>query len=145
MTRTDGERGSVLVLGVGVVASCLLAVVVLVDASAAFLQRQQLFALADTAALAGAQAIDLPAYYERGASSATRLDPSAVSGRVRSHLARSGAAQAFDGLVLDEVRSDGLQVLVSLSSPLRLPFMSELFPGRVRVESRARLAYRDDG
>ena len=145
MTPKDDDRGSVLLLGIGLVAVCLLAVVVLVDASAAFLQRQQLFALADTAALAGAQAIDLEAYYDNGASAATRLDVAAVPSRVRAHLSRSAASRSIDGLSLDGIRSDGRQVEVSLSSPLRLPFLSELFPGRLRAESQARLAYRDVG
>jgi hypothetical protein len=133
------------VLGVGMIAACLLAVVVLVDATAAFLQRQQLFALADTTALAGAQAIDLASYYEHGASEATRLDAAGVPGRVKRHLEGSGSWDVIRGLTLDEVRSDGEQVVVSLSAPLTLPFLSELFPGRVRVESRARLAYRGIG
>ena len=145
MTPAGSERGSALLLGIGLVAVCLLAVVVLVDASAAFLQRQQLFALADTAALAGAQAIDLPAYYAQGASAATRLDTSAVPARVRAHLSRAQAATAIDGLLLDSAWSDGRQVAVTLSCPLRLPFLSDMFGGRVTVQSRARLAYRDNG
>ena len=145
MTPDGSDRGSALLLGVGLVAACLLALVVLVDASVAFLQRQQLFALADTAALAGAQAIDLPTYYAEGASAATRLDTSAVPTRVRAHLSRTQAAAAIDGLVLDSAWSDGRQVAVTLSCPLRLPFLSDMFGGRVTVQSQARLAYRDNG
>jgi Flp pilus assembly protein TadG len=133
------DRGSVLLLGVGWVAVCLMAVVVLVDASAAFLQRRQLVALADAAALAGAQAIDLDAYYADGASSATRLEPGLVPARVRAQLARAGA-ESIDGLALDAVTSDGWQVRVQLSAPLRLPFLAAVFDGRVVAESHARLA-----
>lgn len=139
--RADREQGSVLVLGVGVVAACLLAAVVLVDSAAAYLQRQQLLAVADALALAGAQAIDLPAYYAEGASAATRLDVDAVPVRVRSHLARSGAA-TVEGLTVERISSDGTDVVVRLSAPLRLPFLSALATGPVVVESRARLAYR---
>jgi hypothetical protein len=140
MRSLSDDRGNVLLLGAGLVAVCLLALVVMVDASAAFLQRRQLLAIADGAALAGAQSIDLPAYYENGASAATRLEPAGVPRRVRAHVTRAGAV---DGLVIDSVLSDGRQVHVALSSPLRLPFLSGLFPGRIRVESRAQLAYRD--
>ncbi len=138
--RTDA--GSVLILGVGLVAVCLLAVVVLVDASAAFLERMHLHALADASALAGAQGIDLPAYYREGASGATRLDPADVPRLVRAHLTRSRAS-SMEGMTLDRVDSDGLEVVVVLSAPLRVPFWSELLGGRVVVESRAQLAYRD--
>lgn len=130
-----------MILGIGLVAVCLLALAVLVDASAAFLQRRQLVALADAAALAGAQSIDEAAYYARGASAVTGLAPAAVPGRVRAHLARS-AATGIPGFSLDVVSSDGQAVWVAVSAPLRLPFLSSAFGGRVEVVSAARLAYR---
>ena len=120
-------------------AVCLLALVVLVDASAAFLQRRELVSLADAAALAGAQAIDIDAYYEHGASSATRLEPRLVPVRVRGHLDRAGAA-SIDGLVVEEVSSDGTGVRVRLSTPFRLPFLAGLVDSRVVAESWARLS-----
>jgi hypothetical protein len=123
---------------VGLTAVCLLALVVLVDASAAFLTRRQLLAVADAAALAGAQAIDLPSYYESGASAATRLDVGSVPRRVRAHL----AAASLRGMTIDAVQSDGEAVLVRLSRPLELPFLAAVFAERIRVESRAQLAYR---
>jgi uncharacterized membrane protein len=134
----SGDRGSVLLLGVGLTVVCLLAFVALVDASAAFLQRRQLLAVADAAALAGAQAIDLPSYYESGASAATRLDVGIVPRRVRAQV---GAADVA-GLTIDAIQSDGDAVLVRLSRPLELPFLPGVFGDRIRVESRAQLAYR---
>ena len=131
-----------MVMGVGLIALCLLAVTALVDVSAAFLQRQQVMAVADAAAIAGAQAIDLPAYYAHGASSATRLDPARVEAAVERHLARSDARAVIPGLVLSRVWSDGGQVVVAMSAPVRLPFLSGLFGGEVSVESWAQLEYR---
>ncbi len=145
MNRASDDRGSVLILGVGLIAVVLLAVAVLADASVAFLQRQQLFALADAAALAGAQAIDLDAYYADGASAATRLDAVAVPGRVRAHLERSRAADAIDGLVVDHITSDGQRVVVALSAPLLLPFLPGFADARVAVEARSQLAYLGSG
>jgi uncharacterized membrane protein len=133
------DRGSVLILGVGLTAICLLAFVVMVDASAAFLQRRQLLAVADAAALAAAQSIDLTAYYEEGATSATRLDVGGLPRRVRAYVGRSGVP---DGSTVDLVQSDGRAVLVQMSAPLRLPFLSGLAIDRIRVESGAQLAYR---
>ena len=145
MNRASDDRGSVLILGVGLIAVVLLAVAVLADASVGFLQRQQLFALADAAALAGAQAIDLDAYYADGASAATRLDAVAVPGRVRAHLERSRAADAIDGLVVDHITSDGQRVVVALSAPLLLPFLPGFADARVAVEARSQLAYLGSG
>jgi uncharacterized membrane protein len=136
------DEGNVLLLGVGLVVMCLLAVTTLVDVSAAFLQRQQLMAVADAAAIAGAQAIDLPAYYAHGAGAATRLDPGAVQSAVESHVQRSGARTAIPGLVLSRVWSDGQQVVVAMACPIVLPFLNGLFGGQVSVESWAQLDYR---
>lgn len=139
------DEGSVLLLGVGLVAVCLLAVAALVDVSAAFVQRQQLFAVADSAAIAGAQAIDLPAYYANGATAATRLAPADVHATVDRHLDRADARGTVPGLVVRRIWSDGSQVVVGLTAPLRLPFLSELFGGEIAVESWAQLAYRATG
>jgi uncharacterized membrane protein len=138
------DRGSVMLLGLGAIGVCLLAVVTGIDASAAFLQRRALVALADAAALAGAQALDEDAYYRQGASAATTLSPDGVRVRVREFLARPQLSD-IEGLVLDEVTSDGHNVMVSVSAPLSLPFLGSLATEPVRVQSHARLAYRPAG
>jgi uncharacterized membrane protein len=142
LRRARNDRGSVLLLGIGLVVVCVLGITALVDVSAAFLQRQHLLAVADAAAIAGAQAIDLPAYYAEGASATTRLDTGAVTAAVAGHLARAGARTALPGLVVSRVWSDGSQVVVGLACPLRLPFLSGLFGGTINVESWAQLGYR---
>ena len=129
------DRGSVLLLGIGIVVVCVLAIAALVDVSAAFLQRQQLQAVADAAALSAAQAIDLPAYYENGALPATRLAPASMPVTVAGYLIRSSSRQVIDGLRVTRAWSDGEQVVVSLSSPLRLPFM----PATLRRQRQRRV------
>lgn len=136
-----GDRGSITLLVLGFTAVCLLALVVLVDASAAYLQRRELVARADAAALAGAQGIDLAAYYAHGATAATRLDPGTVARRVRTQVVRSGAADVA-GLRLRTVSTDGERVHVVLSMPLRLPFLPDAFAAEVWAEADAVLAYR---
>ena len=137
------ERGSVLVLGAGLVVVCILAITMLVDASTALLQRQRLRAFADGAALAGAQAIDVSAYYAEGASSSTRLDRTRVEDVARRHLDRAVAGYAIDEFFVERIWSDGRQVVVSIRAPLRLPFLDDLFSADIRVESSAQLAYRE--
>lgn len=151
MTVADlrSDRGSVLVLGLGAVVVCLLALVVGVDASAAFLQRRALVALADASAIAGAQGIDLDTYYREGASASTGLDSRAVVHRVASFLAATHAStdagSGMEGLRLEQVSMDDRTVVVRISAPLRLPFLSALGDQDITVESRARLAYRAAG
>ncbi len=130
-----------LVLTAGLVVVVLLAVAVMVDAAAAFLQRRALVSLADAAALAGAQAIDVAAYYREGASAATTLDPDGVPRRVRSILAQYGT-DLPEGLVIEEARTDGRRVRIVLSAPLDLPFFEEWTGSRLEVVSEAELEYR---
>ena len=133
------ERGSVLILGIGMIVVGLLAVTVTVDVSAAFLQRRALMSMGDSAALAGAQSIDLDSYYANGASVGTRLSPAAVSAAVRRHI---GLARGASELTVEGITTDGVTVRVRLSEPLQLPFFGAMRSDRVRIESSARLDYR---
>lgn len=139
MNRLSEDRGSVLLLGIGWIVICLLALAVMTDVTAAFLQRRQLMAVADAAALAGAQTIDLDAYYAQGAQIGTRLSPAQVVAAARSHAAAYGDVP---GMSVDSIVSDGVTVRVALSAPLRLPFFDGIRDETVRVVATARLDYR---
>ena len=143
--RSDfsSDEGSVLLLGIGWLMVCLFAVIVMIDASAVMVQRQQLQAACDAAALAGAQAIDFDAYYEHGATGATRLDPVAVRARVDEHLRLSDAYQALPGLHVSRVWTDGMRVQVRAHRPLDVPILPPGLPvvlPQTSVESWARLS-----
>ena len=138
--RFAAERGSTLLLGIGLAVVCLLGTVVVVDTTSAFLQRRSLMAVADAAALAGAQAMDLATYYREGAHAGTRLESAQVVAAVRRHLGRYSAAEPL--MALDSVGTDGQRVWVRLSRPIDLPFLSAIHPDDVRVEGVARLDYR---
>ena len=142
LVAVGDERGSVLLLGVGLVIVCLLAIAVITDVSAAFLQRRSLMSVADAAAIAGAQAIDQGAYCANGASVGTRLNPRLVRSAALAHLTRTNATTAIPGLHVDGISSDGVRVLVALSSPLRLPFFGAIFSEVAQVQAAARLDYR---
>ena len=133
------ERGSVLLLGIGMIVVGILAVAVAVDVSVAFLQRRALMSLGDSAALAGAQSIDLDSYYANGAAIGTRLSPAEVASAARRQV---GIARGSDEIAIESITTDGITVRVRLSEPLRLPFFGSLRSDRVRIESSARLDYR---
>ncbi|CAB4935292.1 MAG: hypothetical protein F2836_04640 [Actinobacteria bacterium] len=133
------ERGSVLLLGIGMIVVGILAVAIAADVSAAFLQRRALMSVGDSAALAGAQSIDLDSYYANGASIGTRLTPAAVALAARRHV---GLARGSSEIAIEAITTDGVTVRVRLSEPLRLPFFGSLRSDRVRIESSARLDYR---
>ena len=125
MTARD-ERGQASVMIIGLAVVLLMAVAVVVDASAAFLQRQDLDTVADGAALAGADAgsRNLEVLYGEGVAEAARLDQAEAVARaaVVDHLRRTGAYAAHPGLTV-EVRFDPAAdaVIVDLHAPLDLP------------------------
>ena len=140
--RIHDDRGSAMLLGIGLVAVCLLALALCIDGSVALVQRQALLSTADAAAIAGAQGIDLDEYYAHGATAATRLNPPAVVRLARQHLIGSTTPP---GMSVERVWSDGTEVVVRLRAPLRLPFLpfvSAIAPDHLTVESRAQLQYR---
>ena len=150
MTRRD-ERGQSAVLIVGLASFLLLAIVVVVDASAAFLQRQGLDTVADGAALAGADAgsRNLDSIYGSGVGSQPRLDQAEALARaaVADYLNRTGARADYPGLSYD-VGFDPTDnsVVVQVRAPLDLPLTMPGSPERpvvgtvgsavVQVESR---------
>ena len=112
--RDDGGQLAIFIVFLGAVAA-LLAVVV-VDASAAFLTRRDLASVADGAALAAAQSVDLDAYYRDGAGQALPLEPAART--VADYV-----AAYFPGVQVEDVdlTDGGRVVTVRLSRRLRLP------------------------
>lgn len=137
--RRRGEEGTILLFGIGLLLVCLFGLLVVVDAATAFLQRRSLVAVADAAALAGAQAIDIDAYYRDGAMQGTRLNPVLVVEAARRQITRLPDAAAIG---IEAIQTDGVTVRVRLRRPLELPFLADAFGGDVRVDSAARLDYR---
>jgi hypothetical protein len=111
--KARGERGSITVMSIGFLLLLGTLTVVVVNASAAFLQRQELNNLADGAALAAADGLDAAAYYERRE---VILSESDVRALVEQHIAGSEAR-----LTLLEV--DGARVRVRLARPMDLPLV----------------------
>lgn len=123
-SRRRGERGSTIPLIVGFTVVLLVAAGVVLDASAAYLQRQSLDTLADGAALRGA---DLGAQgqevYAEGLD-VDRLRPTrdAASAAVAAYLAETGAYRRFPGLRFEvAISAVDRRVVVRLRAPVDLP------------------------
>jgi len=124
VTRDErrSERGQATVLIVGFAAVLAMVVTLVVDSTAAYLQRQGLDTLADGAALRGA---DLGAtgedVYEGGVPEDTLALTTAQARRaVGAYLQQSGAYARFPGLTYS-VRVERDRVVVHVSAPLDLP------------------------
>lgn len=136
MRRLRDERGQVSVLIIGFAFVLAMAVALVVDASAAYLQRQGLDTLADGAALRGA---DLGAtgreVYEGGLpEERLRLTAARVRPAVATYLRDVGAYSKYPGLTFD-VRVDPATstVTVSLHAPLDLPLTVPGSPDRPSI------------
>lgn len=145
--RRRDDSGSLLlvIIGYALVATAL--VVVAVDASALFLTRRGISAVADGAAVAGAQALDTDAIYAGDSSPDLPLYDAGVQEAVSAYLAGSALEGSFPSLRVLAAGTDGQQVTVTLQQDKRLPFAA-LFAGvpgplaggvvHVQVTARAR-------
>jgi len=144
-----GEAGQTTLLIVGLALVLLMMTAVVVDASAAFLRRQDLDTVADGAALAGADAgsRNLRALYAEGVDGDVRLDQAEAIARaaVAAHLRATGAHAAYPGLTY-EVRVDAVTdtVTVRLTAPLDLPLTLPGAPGRTVVGATGSAVVRVD-
>ena len=125
------ECGQITLLIVGLAVVLMTAIAVVVDATAAYLQRQTLMTLADGAALAGADAgsRNEPDLYTDGVADDPRLDLErrVAAAAVADHLAATGAHADHPGLSWTVALADGGDsVVVRVRAPLDLPLT---FPG----------------
>jgi hypothetical protein len=130
------ERGQATVLIVGLAAVLAMTIALVVDATAAYLQRQGLNTLADGAALRGA---DLGAtgrdVYEAGVPE-QRLELTADQARraVGGYLRGTGAFARYPGLTYQvRVDPETQRIEVSLSAPLDLPLAIPGSPERATI------------
>lgn len=126
MRRTD-ERGTVTVMSIGFLLLIGVLTVVVVNASAAFLQRQELSNFADGAALAAADGLDTAAYYEQRAFVLSEPDVRAL---VDQYLAGS------DVRVVD-LEVDGDRVSLRLVRPIELPLVPPGWVSRATIVADA--------
>ena len=117
-----GEEGQVTLLIIGFASLCVMAIAMLLDASAAFLQRQDLDNLADGAALHGADLGSSGVYDEGIPADRLLQQEQAVRSSVRSYLRDTGAEGRFPGIeVVVGIDQATRSVTVTLQAPLDLP------------------------
>jgi uncharacterized membrane protein len=130
--RDEAGQATVMIIGFAVVLAMLM--VTVVDASAAYLQRQGLDTLADGAALRGA---DLGATGSETYSTGVppeRLELTAATARaaVGAYLVEIGAHRKYPGLTYDVSVGDA-GVTVRLHAPLDLPLTIPGSPERASI------------
>ena len=134
------ERGSIMLLAIAFIGITLFAIAIVTDASTLFRQHRALVALADGAALAGAQGIDLDTYYAQGATLRTTLNPDQVRANVHHYLQFTDD----DAVRVEALTVDRGAVALTLTAPIRLTFFPQFVDGPMRASSAASLNYRED-
>jgi len=132
-----------MLLVIGFLAIILIVIAVVTDVSAVFLQRRSLASIADGAALAGSQAVDLSAYYRQGASAGLSPEPARVRSVVLEYVRDAQTSGEVSGLVVESVRIEDHTVLVCLRRTATAPFSGLVranFP--IRAEAGAQLQFR---
>ncbi len=131
------DEGSVLPLVIGVVVIVLGLVTVITDVSVLYLQRRALQATVDGAALAGAQAVDLPTVYAGGAHGDLVLDPRAARTAVSSYVAAVPSTRRLSSFRVTSVRVATATVTVRAQAVVRPPFLSWVTGSGVTVVAEA--------
>lgn len=135
--RLRDDDGSTLPLVAGFGAVALALVLVAAAASSLYLERKQLFTLADGAALVGAEAFDLDDVGVVDGRPGVRLDPGDVRRDVAGFLA-STPDTGFEGLVLERATTpDDESATVTVSAIWRPPLVTVFFPEGMRIEATA--------
>lgn len=136
------ERGSTLILTIFYAMLSLVLILLVTTATSLYLERKRLFALADGAALVGAEAFELSDVTAVTGVPGVLLDNVAVASAVADYVA--AIPHDFEGLAIERAESpDGSGAVVGLSSMWRPPVVSLLVPEgfRVEVEASARSVF----
>jgi uncharacterized membrane protein len=136
-TNLRDDRGSVLPLVIGVVVIVVALVTVVTDVSVLWLQRRSLQATVDGAALAGAQAVDLPTVYAGGAHGDLRLNPSAARAAVRSYAAAVPSSKRLTTFRIARVTVTSATVTVRATAVAHPPFVTWLTGNGVTIVAEA--------
>jgi uncharacterized membrane protein len=137
--RRRDERGQTTLLIVGLAVVLLMMAAVVTDASAAYLQRQELDTLADGAALtaADAGASGREAYGE-GLSADLHLDVATAREAALHYLVGAGAFTRYPGLTFDvSLDPTAERVIVTVRAPIHLPLRVPGSPAHAEIGARS--------
>lgn len=133
----SGDEGSTLPLVIFFGMLGLVVVLVVTAATSLYLEKKRLLALADGAALVGAEAFELSDVAVTPAGPRPVLQSAMVDAAVDEYL-DGPSAERFDALHVDAAFTpDGRSATVTLSSRWRPPVVTLFMPDGIRVEATA--------
>lgn len=115
----------------------IVVVLIVTAATSLYLEKKKLLALADGAALVGAEAFDLSAVAVTSSGPRAVLESADVASAVAEYIEGPQAAR-FESLEIDTAYTpDGRSASVTLSSTWRPPVVTLFVPDGIRVEATA--------
>lgn len=127
------DTGSILPLVIFYAFLCLVLVLLVSAVTSLYLERERLYAVADGAALAGAESYDLESVAVVDGHPRPTLESPAVRAAVTEFLS-TAVADGFDALEVEQAGSaDGRSAVVRLSAVWHPPVVSVLVPAGIRI------------
>ncbi|MGN6198342.1 pilus assembly protein TadG-related protein [Humibacter sp.] len=127
------DTGSILPLVIFYTFLCLVLVLLVSAVTSLYLERERLYAVADGAALAGAESYDLESVAVIDGHPRPTLESPAVRAAVAEFLS-TAVADGFDALEVEQAGSaDGRSAVVRLSAVWHPPVVSVLVPAGIRI------------
>ena len=120
--RLSDERGSIMVLGLGLSIAALMVITLAVNVSSMWVARHSLDSVADGCALAAAQAVDVQAIYRHGVTSRIPLNQTLARKYVASYLEKGNVRGQFTNFTVRSVRVTQSQVRVEVQALAPMPF-----------------------
>ena len=125
LKQVNHERGSVMVLSIGLMVVALLVVTLSVNIATMWVTRRNLDGIADSAALAAAQAVDGQALYQGTAmqgSESLPLNRIIARRYVADYLANAQVRKQYPNIRVRSVAVVNNRVRIVIATPVSLPF-----------------------
>jgi len=126
------DRGSVLLLIIGMTALSLAVIIGVLAASCLYLERKRLFTIADGAALAAAQGFDI-SLPPTASAPRPRLSNASITAATRIYLGRANAIAHNPAQLISAATPDERTAVVTLQSIWRPPVVSMFLPAGMAI------------
>lgn len=134
MPRHGDEEGSTLILTIFYGAFALILILIVAAVTSLYLERKQLYSLADAAALVGAEAFTISNVEAESDGPTLTLTSPEVRDSVTDFLEEAPTSE-FEGLAVEQAESvDGVSATVTLSSYWRPPVLTMFIPDGIRID-----------
>ena len=116
------EEGSILLFGIGLSITGLLIATISINVSSLWVTRNVLDGIADGAALAAAQAVDVDAIYQDGLGANLRLNENSARAKVNQYVSAANVRSQVDQFSVRSVVISGTAVKVTVQAKPRTAF-----------------------